>query len=102
MGWELPLLCALFIPYAIFGRDLPGFLVHRGFDYTQVIDTLYFGTEGILGTPTFVSATYIFLFILFGALLERAGMISLFNDLALGTVGHHKGDRKSTRLNSSH
>src|SRR3546814_11378907 len=37
MGWELPLLCALFIPYAIFGRDLPGFLVHRGFDYTQEI-----------------------------------------------------------------
>ncbi|WP_341703044.1 TRAP transporter permease [Ferrovibrio sp.] len=101
MGWELPLLCSLFIPYAIFGRDLPGFLIHRGFDFEQVIDTLYFGTEGILGTPTFVSATYIFLFILFGALLERAGMISLFNDLALGTVGHHKGGPAKVSVISS-
>lgn len=101
MGWELPLLCALFIPYAIFGRDLPGFMIHRGFDFEQVIDTLYFGTEGILGTPTFVSATFIFLFILFGALLERAGMIGLFNDLALGTVGHHKGGPAKVSVISS-
>ncbi|MFN4277099.1 MAG: TRAP transporter permease [Ferrovibrio sp.] len=101
MGWELPLLCALFIPYALFGRDLPGFLVHRGFDFEQVIDTLYFGTEGILGTPTFVSATFIFLFILFGALLERAGMINLFNDLALGTVGHQKGGPAKVAVISS-
>ncbi|HEX6957786.1 MAG TPA: TRAP transporter permease [Ferrovibrio sp.] len=101
MGWELPLLCSIFIPYAIFGRSLPGFLMHRGFDFGQVIDTLYFGTEGILGTPIFVSATYIFLFILFGALLERAGMIGLFNDLALGTVGHHKGGPAKVAVISS-
>ena len=101
MGWELPLLCALFIPYAIFGRDLPSFMVHRGFDFEQLIDTLYFGTEGILGTPTFVSATFIFLFILFGALLERAGMIGLFNDLALGTVGHQKGGPAKVAVISS-
>jgi len=101
MGWELPLLCALFIPYAIFGRSLPDFMMHRGFDFEQVIDTLYFGTEGILGTPTFVSATFIFLFILFGALLERAGMINLFNDLALGTVGHHKGGPAKVSVISS-
>ena len=43
-----------------------------------------FGTEGIYGIPVYVSATYIFLFILFGAFLERAGMIRLFTDVALG------------------
>jgi TRAP-type uncharacterized transport system fused permease subunit len=50
-----------------------------------------FGTEGIYGIPTLVSATYIFLFILFGSFLEHAGMINLFNSLALGFVGHTKG-----------
>jgi TRAP transporter, 4TM/12TM fusion protein len=101
MGWELPLICAIFIPYALFGRSLPDFMMHRGFDLEQVIDVLYLGTEGIYGTPTFVSATFIFLFILFGALLERAGMIQLFNDVALGTVGHQKGGPAKVAVISS-
>ncbi|MBX3455366.1 TRAP transporter permease [Ferrovibrio sp.] len=101
MGWELPVICGLFIPYAIWGRSLPGFLQHRGFDFEQVVDVLYLGTEGLYGTPTFVSATFIFLFILFGALLERAGMIQLFNDIALGTVGHHKGGPAKVSVISS-
>jgi len=101
MGWELPLMCAVFIPYALFGRELPSFMMHRGFDFSQIIDTLYLGTEGIYGTPTFVSATYIFLFILFGAFLEKAGMIDLFNQVALGTVGHQKGGPAKVAVISS-
>ena len=50
-----------------------------------------FGTEGIYGMPTCVSATYIFLFILFGAFLERAGMIQLFTDVAMGLFGSAQG-----------
>ncbi|MGE5769350.1 MAG: TRAP transporter permease, partial [Betaproteobacteria bacterium] len=101
MGWSLPLICAVFIPYALFGRSLPSFLSHRGFAYEQVVDQLYLGTEGIYGVPTFVSATYIFLFILFGAFLERAGMIQLFNDVALGLVGHQKGGPAKVAVISS-
>jgi len=101
MGPWLPVFCILFVPYAIFGRQLPGFLLHRGFDFGQVIDQLYLGTEGIYGTPTFVSATFIFLFILFGAFLERAGMIKLFNDVALGTVGHQQGGPAKVAVISS-
>ncbi|MGZ9111310.1 MAG: TRAP transporter permease [Rhodoplanes sp.] len=101
MGWSLPLMCAVFIPYALFGRSLPSFLSHRGFAYEQVVDQLYLGTEGIYGVPTFVSATYIFLFILFGAFLERAGMIQLFNDVALGLVGHQKGGPAKVAVISS-
>ena len=52
---------------------------------------MYVGTEGIYGIPTYVSASYIFLFILFGSFLERAGMIQLFTDVSLGTVGHMRG-----------
>lgn len=101
MGWALPILCVVFIPYAIWGRSLPEPFLHRGFDWVQVIDTLSFGTEGIYGTPTAVSATFIFLFILFGAFLEKAGMIGLFNDVALGTVGHTKGGPAKVSVISS-
>ncbi len=101
MGWGLPLMCIVFVPYALFGRELPGILVHRGFEFGQVVDQLFLGTEGIYGVPTYVSATFIFLFILFGAFLERAGMIQLFNDVALGTVGHHKGGPAKVSVISS-
>ncbi|MFT6589178.1 MAG: TRAP transporter 4TM/12TM fusion protein [Rhodoferax sp.] len=91
MGWALPLICALFLLYGLLGQYLPDGMAHRGFGIDQIVSMLAFGTEGIYGTPTYVSSTYIFLFILFGAFLEQAGMIRLFNDLAMGTVGHTRG-----------
>jgi TRAP transporter 4TM/12TM fusion protein len=101
MGVALPIMCGVFIPYALFGRYLPFGLGHRGYGFDQVIDTLFLSTEGIYGTPTFVSSSYIFLFILFGAFLERAGMIKLFNDLSLGLVGHAKGGPAKVAVISS-
>jgi TRAP transporter 4TM/12TM fusion protein len=101
MGLALPIICGVFIPYALLGPHLPFGLAHRGFEFTQVIDQLYLGTEGIYGTPTFVSATYIFLFVLFGAFLEHAGMIKLFNDVSLGLVGHAKGGPAKVAVISS-
>ncbi len=91
LGLPLPVFCALFIPYALIGPHLPFGLAHRGFRFEQVVDQLFLSTEGIYGTPTYVSATYIFLFVLFGAFLERAGMVRLFNDVAIGLVGHTRG-----------
>lgn len=91
VGIALPIICALFLGYGLFGQYLPGDLAHRGYGLDQVISQLTLGTEGIFGIPTLVSSTYIFLFILFGSFLEHAGMIGLFNDLALGTVGHTRG-----------
>jgi TRAP transporter 4TM/12TM fusion protein len=91
LGGGLPLLCAIFLAYGLFGQYLPPPLDHRGYDLAQIIDHLTLGTEGIYGLPTYVSATYIFLFVLFASFLERAGMIALFNDIALGVVGHARG-----------
>ena len=91
MGVALPLICSVFLLYGLYGQYLPPPLDHRPFAFEQIVDTLYLGTEGIYGTPIYVSSTYIFLFILFGAFLERAGMIGLFTDVALGTVGHTRG-----------
>jgi TRAP transporter 4TM/12TM fusion protein len=101
LGWALPTVCLLFLAYGLFGQYLPGTLAHRGYGYDQIVNQLYLGTEGLLGIPTMVSATYIFLFILFGSFLEHAGMISLFNNIALGTVGHTKGGPAKVAVISS-
>ncbi|MGE0008834.1 MAG: TRAP transporter permease [Parvibaculaceae bacterium] len=91
MGPALPIISGAFLAYALFGEYLPAPLNHRGYDFAQVIDQMAYGTEGIYGIPIYVSATYIFLFILFGSFLERAGMIRLFTDVSLGFVGHARG-----------
>jgi TRAP transporter 4TM/12TM fusion protein len=101
MGNALPIICALFVGYALFGHLLPAPLTHRGYAYEQVVDQLAFGTEGIYGIPTYVSSTYIFLFILFGSFLEQAGMIRLFTDFAMGTVGHTRGGPAKVSVVSS-
>jgi TRAP transporter 4TM/12TM fusion protein len=101
MGWTLPLICLLFLAYGLFGQYLPSPLNHRGYGFDQIVEVLFLGTEGIYGTPTYVSSSYIFLFILFGAFLERAGMIQLFNDIAMGTVGSSRGGPAKVSVISS-
>jgi len=101
MGIALPLICALFLVYGLFGQYLPGDLMHRGYAIDQIVNQLAFGTEGLYGTPTYVSATYIFLFILFGAFLEQAGMIKLFTDFAMGLFGHKLGGPAKVSVVSS-
>jgi TRAP transporter 4TM/12TM fusion protein len=91
MGPALPLMCGACILYWFFGQYLPAPFNHRGYDFDQVITHLSYGTEGFYGVPIYVSATYIFLFILFGSFLERAGMIELFTDVALGLFGRSRG-----------
>jgi TRAP transporter 4TM/12TM fusion protein len=91
MGAALPLMCGACLLYWFFGQYLPSPFNHRGYDFDQVITHLSFGTEGFYGVPIYVSATYIFLFILFGSFLERAGMIQLFTDVSLGLFGRTRG-----------
>ena len=76
-------------------------IAHRGYGFDQIVGQLFLGTEGLFGIPTLVSATYIFLFILFGSFLEHAGMINLFNSIALGFVGHARGGPAKVAVISS-
>jgi TRAP transporter 4TM/12TM fusion protein len=101
MGAALPLICLAFLAYALFGQVLPAPFDHRGYTLEQVVEQMAFGTEGIYSTPTGVSATYIYLFILFGAFLERAGMIRFFNDVSLGLVGWARGGPAKVAVVSS-
>jgi TRAP transporter 4TM/12TM fusion protein len=101
LGVALPIICATFLAYGLFGQFLPSVIAHRGYGFDQIVGQLFLGTEGIFGIPTLVSATYIFLFILFGSFLEHAGMIQLFNSIALGFVGHARGGPAKVAVISS-
>ncbi len=101
MGPALPIIAGLFLAYCLFGEYLPAPLDHRGYGWDQVIDHMAYGTEGIYGIPVYVSSTYIFLFILFGSFLERAGMIGLFTDVSMGLVGHRIGGPAKVSVISS-
>lgn len=101
MGPALPTIAGLFLAYCFFGQYMPGMLQTRGYDFGQVIEHMAYGTEGIYGIPIYVSSTYIFLFILFGAFLEKAGMIKLFTDVSLGLVGHLLGGPAKVAVISS-
>ena len=101
MGPALPLIAGVFLAYCLFGEHLPSPLNHRGYDVAQVIDHMAYGTEGIYGIPTYVSSTFIFLFILFGAFLEKAGMIRLFTDVSLALVGRRMGGAAKVAVLSS-
>ncbi|MEZ5912246.1 MAG: TRAP transporter permease [Paracoccaceae bacterium] len=100
-GPALPIIAGCFLAYCFWGEYLPSPLNHRGYDFSQVIDHMAYGTEGIYGIPTYVSSSYIFLFILFGSFLERAGMIRLFTDVSLGLVGHKQGGAAKVAVVSS-
>ncbi|MFA7431989.1 MAG: TRAP transporter permease [Rhodospirillaceae bacterium] len=101
MGLGLAVVCGIFLLWGYFGQALPPPFNHRGFDGGQLLMQMFLGTEGIYGTPIFVSATYLFLFVLFGTFLQQAGMVGLFNDIAMGTVGHTKGGPAKVAVVSS-
>ncbi|MBD3788129.1 MAG: TRAP transporter permease [Sphingomonadales bacterium] len=101
MGWPLAIIAGLFLAYSAFGQYAPGVFQTRGYDFAQLIENFSFGTEGIYGTPIYVSSSYIFLFVVFAAFLERAGMLNLFNDFALGLVGHLRGGPAQVAVLSS-
>ncbi|OHD76993.1 MAG: C4-dicarboxylate ABC transporter permease, partial [Spirochaetes bacterium RIFOXYC1_FULL_54_7] len=90
-GWALPFLGVLFILYALYGRSMPGFFGHRGYSWESITSFLLVSTDGIYGTAVGVAASYIYLFILFGAFMEKSGMGRFFNDIALALAGHSSG-----------
>ena len=101
VGIALPIICGLFLAYGMLGQYLPDPLAHRGYGYDQIVNQMFLGTEGLFGIPILVSATYIFLFILFGAFLEQAGVSKLFTDVALGLVGRTRGGAAKVSIVSS-
>lgn len=101
VGLPIVIIAGLFLLYALFGPYMPGMLIHRGLSMEQLINAMFFTTEGILGTPLQVSSTYIFLFLLFGAFLVQTGVGLYFNDLALAIAGRRVGGPAKVAIFSS-
>lgn len=101
VGLPITIIAILFIAYAYFGQSMPGFLAHRGLNYESLVNTMFFTSQGILGTPLYVSATFIFLFLLFGAFLVKTGVGQYFNDLALSIAGRRIGGPAKVAVFSS-
>ncbi len=74
VGLPIVIIAACFLAYAYLGSYFPGFLSHRGYELKRIVTHMWFTTEGIIGIPLGVSATFIFLFILFGAFLNSTGI----------------------------
>lgn len=91
LGPALPLLAIIFIAYCFVGPYLPEFLRHRGIPLDFVINDMYLSDTGIFGVPLGVSTSFVFLFVLFGALLDKAGAGKYFIDVAFAGLGGLRG-----------
>jgi TRAP transporter 4TM/12TM fusion protein len=91
VGLWLPLITILFLLYAFVGPWMPELLSHRGYSIRRVVGQLYLTTEGLFGIPLGVSSTFVFAFVLFGAVLERTGAGEYLIRVAFSLVGHTRG-----------
>ena len=91
IGPALPAISIFFIVYALYGSHLPDFLAFKGVSVNRLLGQMTMSTEGIYGIPLDVSANIVFLFVLFGAMLEKAGAGGYFISVALSLLGRFRG-----------
>lgn len=91
LGPALAIIALAFLAYVKFGQFMPDLIAHKGASVEKMMGQMFLTTEGIFGVPLGVSATYVFLFVLFGALLEKAGAGQYFIDLAYAALGRFDG-----------
>lgn len=91
LGMALPMVAVITILYAAAGQHIPGILGHQGFTRLEMADLLVYTTEGIFGMALGTSATFVILFVIFGAFLEKAGIAEYFMDLACCLTAKSKG-----------
>lgn len=91
IGPALPIIAGVFTLYAFFGPYMPDFIAFKGVSLARYVSQICLTTEGIYGIPLGVSARIVFLFVLFGALLDKAGAGKFFIDLAMSLLGRYKG-----------
>ena len=101
VGIPMVVVVLVFIAYAFAGPYMPGVLAHRGLSLEQMVSHLFYTTEGVFGIPLGVSSTFIFLFILFGAYLEKTGLGKFFIDIANALAGWARGGPAKVAVISS-
>ncbi|MCZ8532705.1 TRAP transporter permease [Psychrobacillus psychrodurans] len=101
VGLPITIIAALFLVYAYFGPHFPAFMAHRGQSIDNIVELMFYTTDGILGTPLAVSSTYIFAFLLFGSFLVKTGVGQYFNDLSVAVAGKLIGGPAKVAIFSS-
>jgi TRAP transporter 4TM/12TM fusion protein len=91
VGLPLVIVAGVFLAYSLFGQSMPDILQHKGVSLKRLVGYQWLGDEGIFGIPLGVSTDFVFLFVLFGALLERGGAGRYFLDLSFALVGQFRG-----------
>lgn len=91
MGWPLPILTIVFLLYAYFGSYAPETIAHPGFSIERIVGYLYLTAEGVFGIALNVSSTFVFMFILFGAVLRELGGGEFITSIATAGFGHVRG-----------
>ncbi len=101
VGLPIVIVVVCFLAYGFLGPYMPGPLAHRGLTINQMVGHIFFTTEGVFGIPLGVSSTFIFLFILFGAYLEKTGLGKFFIDIANAIAGWASGGPAKVAVISS-
>ncbi|MEW6665287.1 MAG: TRAP transporter permease [Thermodesulfobacteriota bacterium] len=91
IGWSIVIISLVGMLYLAVGSHLPPVIAHTGFSFEQVVNFMFFSTDGILGPALAVSATVIVLFIIFGAFLQVSGAGPLFIDTGMAFFGKYRG-----------
>jgi TRAP transporter 4TM/12TM fusion protein len=101
IGLNLMLIAFLFLLFGYFGPYMPELLIHKGYSIERMATTLSLTTEGIFGLPTGVASTFVFIFILFGAFLEKTGAGNFFINLSYSITGKYAGGPAKTAVIAS-
>jgi TRAP transporter 4TM/12TM fusion protein len=101
IGPALVVMALAFVAYVFVGPWLPGFLSHGGESFLQLVDEQMLTTKGVFGVPTLVSATFIYLFVLFGGVMSYGGLLRFFTDGALAIAGATRGGAGKVAVISS-
>jgi len=100
-GLAVPLIAVIFIGYVLCGPYLPDVLAHKGYSIERLSTYLALSTDGVFGVPLGVSANFILLFILYGALLRKTGAGQFFTDVAFALTGWSRGGPAKAAVASS-
>ena len=101
LGLPLTVVAAVFITYSLAGPWMPDVIAHKGASLQKLASHQWLGTEGVFGVALGVSTTFVFLFVLFGALLEKAGAGNYFIKIAYALLGHMRGGPAKAAVVSS-
>src|SRR5690606_18362617 len=101
VGLPMAILAVLFLAYIMLGRYLPDVLAHKGASFERMLSHQWLTTEGVFGVALGVSVGYIFIFVLFGTLLDRAGAGNYMMQVSFALLGHMRGGPAKVAVVSS-